>query len=450
MSLEIVWGPKYNQNTTTKKWSIRAKVIENGKERDYRRTGFLNKKEAKLSWLDYLAVNQDEVLGDIAVNKTNFPAPVEIEDRKPFENSDSCNMLAVQPDELYQPTDNVYFNQHKERHIGLTVYELNEKYKLYKLQILKAGSMRSESDVIRRFILPVFGDWDVGEITSRDVLDWQRNINERGYKYRYKSKIFCGFTALLNFGMKFYGLTENVASKAGNFKNGEPPKEMQVWSEEEFWKVHAQMKDKLYRYFFSFMYFMGTRKGEALALTWQDVDFANQEVRINKSLNRKQPEKGVAVVLATDPTPSSMGWHKINNRNYEVTTPKNKTSIRRVWMTESVLKILKDLRAESEKDYDFAETDFVFGGKLPLSDQTVRRKMDEYADKAGVKRIRIHDLRHSHASLVISQGLKIEDIILLSKRLGHRDIKETLNTYSHLFPNAQRRILEAIDKGAEM
>ena len=205
-----------------------------------------------------------------------------------------------------------------------------------------------------------------------------------------------------------------------------------------------------YRYFFSFMYFMGTRKGEALALTWQDVDFANQEVRINKSLNRKQPEKGVAVVLATDPTPSSMGWHKINNRNYEVTTPKNKTSIRRVWMTESVLKILKDLRAESEKDYDFAETDFVFGGKLPLSDQTVRRKMDEYADKAGVKRIRVHDLRHSHASLVISQGLKIEDIILLSKRLGHRDIKETLNTYSHLFPNAQRRILEAIDKGAEM
>lgn len=99
------------QVTTTKKWSIRAKVIENGKERDYRRTGFLNKKEAKLSWLDYLAVNQDEVLSDIAVNKTNFPAPVEIEDRKPFENSDSCNMLAVQPDELYQPTDNVYFTR---------------------------------------------------------------------------------------------------------------------------------------------------------------------------------------------------------------------------------------------------------------------------------------------------------------------------------------------------
>ncbi len=185
-------------------------------------------------------------------------------------------------------------------------------------------------------------------------------------------------------------------------------------------------------------------------MTWQDVDFERQEVRINKSLNRKRPQQGEDIVLAEDPTPSSMGWHILNSRSYEITTPKNITSNRKVWMTELVVKALKELREESEHDYDFAETDFVFGGKLPLSDQTVRRRMDQYADKAGVKRIRVHDLRHSHASLVISKGLKIEDLILLSKRLGHRDVKETLNTYSHLFPNAQKKILESIDEGAEM
>ena len=135
----------------------------------------------------------------------------------------------------------------------------------------------------------------------------------------------------------------------------------------------------------------------------------------------------------------------INNRSYEITTPKNITSNRKVWMTELVVKALKEVREESEHDYDFAETDFVFGGKLPLSNQTVRRRMDKYADKAGVKRIRVHDLRHSHASLVISKGLKIEDLILLSKRLGHRDVKETLNTYSHLFPNVQKQIINALD-----
>ena len=107
MSLEIVWGPMYAQDKKTKKWSIRAGIKSSNQIKEYRKRGFKSKKEAKLSWLDYLALNQDEVLSDIAVNKVNFPAPVKIEDQKPFEDSDSCNMLAVQPDELYQPTDNV-------------------------------------------------------------------------------------------------------------------------------------------------------------------------------------------------------------------------------------------------------------------------------------------------------------------------------------------------------
>ena len=452
MLLEIIWGPMYVQDKKTKKWSIRAGIKSEDRVKEYRKRGLSSKKEAKIFWLNYLAENQEATTRSITEQPIDFPSPIEIKEQIPFEEQlPACTELSVLPSESPSvPTEVIYFNQNKERHIGMTLFELNEKYKIYKLHILKAGSMRSESDVIRRFILPVFGDWDAGEITARDVLDWQSAINKKGYKYRYKSKIYCGFTALLNFGKKFYGLVENVASNAGNFKNGEPPKEMQIWSEQEFWKVHAQMDEKLYRYFFLFMYLMGTRKGEALALTWQDVDFEGQEVRINKSLNRKKTEQGMEIILASNPTPSSMGWHILNGRSYEITTPKNITSNRKVWMTELVVKTLKDLRAESERDYDFAETDFVFGGKLPLSDQTVRRRMDQYADKAGIKRIRVHDLRHSHASLVISKGLKIEDLILLSKRLGHRDVKETLNTYSHLFPNAQRKILESIDEGAEM
>ena len=67
-------------------------------------------------------------------------------------------------------------------------------------------------------------------------MDWQAYLNSTNYKYIYKSKIYCGFTALLNYGIKFHSLTENVVSKVGNFRNIEPRQEMKIWSEEEFQK----------------------------------------------------------------------------------------------------------------------------------------------------------------------------------------------------------------------
>ena len=84
----------------------------------------------------------------------------------------------------------------------------------------------------------------------------------------------------------------------------------------------------------------------------------------------------------------------------------------------------------------------MFGGETPLSDQTIRRKMNNMSKIAGVKQIRVHDLRHSHASLLINNG---HNIIIVAKRLGHSDIKQTLNTYSHLMPNIQSEIVESLN-----
>ena len=92
--------------------------------------------------------------------------------------------------------------------------------------------------------------------------------------------------------------------------------------------------------------------------------------------------------------------------------------------------------------YGFSNNAFVFGGLVPISDQTLRRRFDYFADKAGVKKIRIHDLRHSHASLLINKG---QNILIVSKRLGHSDITQTLNTYSHLMPNMQVEIIGALN-----
>lgn len=117
MSLEIIWGPKYYQNDKTKKWSIRAKIIVNGKERDYRKTGFQNKKEAKLIWLNYLAENQEATTRSITEQPIAFPSPIEIKEQIPFEEQlPACTELSVLPSESPSvPTEVIYFNQNKER-----------------------------------------------------------------------------------------------------------------------------------------------------------------------------------------------------------------------------------------------------------------------------------------------------------------------------------------------
>ena len=317
------------------------------------------------------------------------------------------------------------------------------KDKQYIMTRLKDGSIRSACDVIGRFVLPAFGKKDIGELSVHDIISWQNNINSLKYKFKYKSKIYCGFTALMNYGIKFYNLSENVVSKVGNFKNNDRKEEMQIWTEEEFQKVYSVIDDEMYRCFFTFLYLMGTRKGEAMALTWKDMDFKNAEVKIDKSLNRKQSIKGFRQSKSKfDDVPSSMGWHSYCDRIYEITTPKNKASYRRVMMPKNLVDIISQYKIKCESEYEFNDDFFVFGGKLPLVDQTIRRRLDSYAKKAGVKQIRIHDLRHSHASLLINKG---QNILIVSKRLGHSDITQTLNTYSHLFPNVQKQIIDAID-----
>ncbi|MBR2871681.1 MAG: site-specific integrase [Clostridia bacterium] len=201
--------------------------------------------------------------------------------------------------------------------------------------------------------------------------------------------------------------------------------------------------DKKHKLIFTSLYLTGMRKGEALALTWGDIDFHRKEIKVAKSLNRKRPKKGGDVILTSHPeTPSSFGWHVSKTRSYEITTPKNRASYRQILMPNNLYDMTYEHYVQVKQDYGFSNNIFVFGGEVPVSDQTLRRRFDSYAQKAGVKKIRIHDLRHSHASLLINKG---QNILIVSKRLGHSNITQTLNTYSHLMPNMQLEIVGALN-----
>lgn len=106
------------------------------------------------------------------------------------------------------------------------------------------------------------------------------------------------------------------------------------------------------------------------------------------------------------------------------------------------IKLLNDLKEYYKKYVGFNDSWYIFGGLIPLSRTTIGRKRDEYCKKAQVKRIRIHDFRHSHATLLVSNGLPITAI---SERLGHSETSMTLNIYSHAVPEDEKKITDLIE-----
>ncbi len=301
---------------------------------------------------------------------------------------------------------------------------LNELFLLYKDFIqhrLKSASIQSAVDVINLHIMPYFSKTRIDKIKETDIAKWQTEIIQKGFAYKYKSKIYTAFTALLNFAVKFYGLPNNVVTRVGNFPNTEPKKEMLYWSEEEFAQFITTVDNLQWKTFFSFLYSTGCRKGEALALNWNDINLNTKMVHISKSINRK-------------------GLN--GSASYEITTPKNKSSYRDILLPDNLLNLLLQHYKSCQQIDGFSKKSFVFGVDKPYCEQTIRRRLEHYAKIANVKYIRIHDLRHSHASLLINKG---QNILIVAQRLGHSDVTQTLNTYAHLMPSAQQEIIGALD-----
>ena len=185
----------------------------------------------------------------------------------------------------------------------------------------------------------------------------------------------------------------------------------------EFKKIIDCVEEIDYNTCYKTLFFTGMRQGEALVLTWKDIQ--DGYIDIYKTIAKeKEDEK-----------------HIIN-------TPKTKSSIRKIRIDNNLINDLNNLKEHYKKIIDFSEEWFVFGGIEPLSPTTIGRKKDNYCVKAGVKKIRIHDFRHSHASLLLSKNVPIT---VISERLGHSDINMTLNTYSHMIPKDEDKAIYALE-----
>lgn len=286
-----------------------------------------------------------------------------------------------------------------------------EKYYKTKTKPSTYYDLLSKSKLIR----PFFDKFEVRKISAKLILDWQNSIAK--YSYNYKCHLRTILSGILRYAEKYYNIP-NQLNKVDTFRRLEPKKEMQIWTPEEFHEVMKQVEKFEYKIFYIALYYTGARKGEMLATTWNDWDLINNTLNINKSVSTK-----------------------IQGGSWMLTSPKNSTSVRKIKIPQLLSDYIVELK-KYEKDNQ-AIGKFVFGGDQPLPETCVSRYLNNAAKETGIHPIRVHDLRHSHASLLISQGASIVGV---AKRLGHSNTQQTLNTYAHLMPKDEDQIIKKLEK----
>lgn len=290
------------------------------------------------------------------------------------------------------------------------------KYFEFKSTRLKNSSYYDMQQKIKAKILPYFGKYKMKDITPAVVMSWLATLSD--YSYCYQKSLFIALSGIYTFAEKYYNIP-NVIRKTDRPRNLGPKKEMQIYTPEEFGKVISCVEKYEHAMYLKFLYYSGCRRGEGLGITWDDIDFSEGTVNICKSITHKGVHKG---------------------KSYHITTPKNMDSNRRIPLPRFFLDELKEYKNWQIQNFDVIN--FVFCGEDPLPPTTIARVLQNAAIKAGIKMIRIHDLRHSAASLLIHRGISI---VAVSRRLGHKNTEETLNTYSHLLPDDQTLILNVLD-----
>lgn len=301
-----------------------------------------------------------------------------------------------------------------------TVGEIFEEYSKYIEMKLKYQTVRSIKSRFKTYILPYFENTKIVDIKPKDYLKWQKMIFDKDFSFSHKKTLHYTFSELYSYLDTFYDYRNNVAKKVGALSNYEIPKEMNYWTIEEYKKFinNFSSEDWIYKFFFEFLFYTGARLGEVNALTFSDIE--NDIVFINKTISKDT----------------------INGKR-QITTPKTKTSIRKIRIDSILVNEINELKEYYNQTYsDFNESFYIFGGKSPLSPTTITRKKDLYVKKAKVKKIRIHDFRHSHATLLLKNNIPIEEI---SKRLGHENLNTTLNTYIHLIPLYEKRVVNTLN-----
>lgn len=279
---------------------------------------------------------------------------------------------------------------------------------------IKDSSIYDIQNIFNNFINPKFEDYQLKDLTKQELTKWQDEIwskknpkTNEYYSYKYLSKIRTFFSAFLNWCAERNEGYINPLPSIKKPKRRTTKAEMQFWTRDEFDKFISVVDNPTYYTLFSMLFFTGRRKGEVLALSPADV--RENEIVFNKSLTRKT----------------------LDDSTYKITSTKAEKSA-----TSLICKPLKKVLS----NYKVPDGQFYFGGNKPLAENTLTRAFNRYCDISNVKRIRLHDLRHSFVSYIVFLGASIPVVADLISD----SIEMVTKTYLHLYTEDKKNIISKI------
>ena len=274
-----------------------------------------------------------------------------------------------------------------------------EEYLVFKESNIKHQTFASMKHDFNKRILPFFKDYNLEDITKKTVLEWKNYILSFNFTNNYNKHLYYYLSGFFEYCKINYNFNKAILTDVGCFKKKYEEDKHDFYSPEEFSIFIRCVENEVYKQFFNVMFFTGTRPGEAMALKFSDIQ--GNYLCINKTID--------------------------SHDNRTIGTPKTSTSNRKIIIDN---KLRKDLLKLKKYYYDkfgsFDNSYFIFGGIKPLAPTTINRYMLKACKKCKLRKITLHQFRHSHATSLLNEHVQIS---VISKRLGHSDISTTLNTY---------------------
>lgn len=305
-----------------------------------------------------------------------------------------------------------YLNKYKDVEVNphMTFKEAYTLYYDYQKDKIKDSTLKTYRDRIKYMGLLdnvelVNLNWDLYQ-------KWRTQINKTNLCDRYKTDIQKFIKQVINFAEKQWDFNlRKFYNKLEPFKTpGALKKEMDFYEPEEFFKFISVVDDLRYKCFFELLYYCGLRRSEARGLQLKHIDFNNKTLTVSQQ------------VLNPSNSNASTEWY--------ISSTKTEASNRTIPISTTLLNDLAELKKTNERLSKFKQTWFVLGDDVPMATGRMYFYRDKYTKLAGVKRIRLHDFRHSCASALISGSAPITAV---SNFLGHSETTETLETYTHMF-----------------